>query len=324
MKPDDFTAFLDQNDIEYTLNEQSIILAESPCCGGHRKIYLYREDVQDKPLFGKCMKCDTTWSSRSYLTELGFEHGAVDALHGTTDFRTAELGVQTVMAFDLLKNTPPVKLKPQEKIFDITQYYKVTDMPDSSPAKYAKLRGWTEAQADDILIDIFAQAVVFVCREDGKVVGTQSRFLRPPFPHMKVKSAAGFKKTQHILEFPNDGDILICEGPFTALSAWHYGYHGICTFGSGVSERQIQRIADLADRTGKKVGVAFDLDKAGKKGYRVIRMGMYWRKIPTFRVRPEVGNDLNDSWKAGKGVVLIPEDGDVMIPDLDIPEEGMQ
>jgi DNA primase len=141
---------------------------------------------------------------------------------------------------------------------------------------------------------------------------------------MKVKSAKGFKKTQHILEFPGAGDIMVCEGPFTGLSAWHFGFHAVVTFGSGVSEQQLALIAALARKTGKRVGVAFDEDKAGRKGYRTVKLGMYHEKIPTFRIRPETGNDLNDSWKAGKGIRRIADSKeDITIPELELPEEGL-
>lgn len=335
MKVDDFISYLDVNDVEYTTNDQSIILTEAPCCGGYRKIYLFKEEHQDKPLFGKCMKCDTGWNSASYLRELGHDNAAIDVLHGTADLGAVELAVGTAIGFDLMRADRPEAEEEVLKNYEISDFYKVPELPDHEASVYAKTRGWVARFADDILIDIFASAVVFICREGDRVVGYQRRFLNPPRPDMKAKSVAGFKKTQHIIEYPNDGDIVICEGPFTALSAWHYGYHGICTFGAGVTERQIELVAALAKRTGKAVGVAFDLDKAGRKGLRIIRTGMHWHGIPTFRVRPAAAegmingklkplNDLNDAWLAGAGITVITADkDDITIPELDIPEDGI-
>lgn len=321
MKPDEFIAFLNENGIKHTINSQSIILEESPCCNSHKKIYLYREENRGKPLFGKCMKCDTSWSSWSYLREIGIDIKTIDALHGTANLNTASLGLAPI-GIDLVAVAPKKAEIRQEQIYDISLYYKVTDLPDSAMSKYAIKRGWTPAQSEDILVDMFSQAVVFVCRENGKVVGTQHRYLKPPFPNMKVKSAPGFKKTQHILQFPNNGDILVCEGPFTALAAWHYGYHGVCTFGSSVSQRQIDLIASLAKTTGKKVGVAFDKDSAGKKGSKLVRLGMHWQSISTFQVFPEYGNDLNDSWMAKKGIIIKESDkDDITVPDLYTPDD---
>lgn len=322
MLVDDFVAFLLKNDIEHTTNDQSIIFSEAPCCGGHNKIYLFRNDSEPGvPFFGKCMKCDTPWNSFTYLSELGYELSELDALHGSLDLKDMALAIQTPELFESKIALKPVE---QEKDFDISAFFPISEMPNHEASKYAISRGWTLQQNDSILIDIYTNSVVFVVRRAGAVVGYQKRFLVPPRPEMKVKSAPGFKKTQHIMEFPGNGPIMICEGPFTALSAWHYGYHAVCTFGAGITEHQIDLIADLARRTGKAVGVAFDLDAAGKKGYRIIRLGMYHEKIKTFQVRPEEGNDLNDSWKAKKGIVLVPSSSDdVTIPELAFPDEGL-
>ena len=322
MKLDRFISFLDEHEILHRVNDESIILNEAPCCGGGQKIYLYKEELADKPFFGKCMKCDTSWNSWTYLNEIGIDRTLNDVLHGQSELGKVELGVSTVMGFDLLRPGGREKeVKEPPKVADITGFYRITELPDHEATKYAIKRGWHSAFADDILIDIYSNSVIFVARKDGVPIGYQGRFLKPRNPKMKTKTMTGFKKTQHVIEFPNSGDILICEGPFTALAAWHYGYHAICTMGSGVSTTQIQLVAEIAKRTGKRVGVAFDMDAAGKKGLRAVRLGMYHHKVPTFRVRPEHGNDLNDSWQAGKGVIVIEADqDDITIPDLNFEE----
>jgi hypothetical protein len=193
----------------------------------------------------------------------------------------------------------------------------VGQFPEHPAAKYAIKRGWTPDQTQNILLDYMGSSVVFVVRDGGRVVGFQKRFLNPRDPSLKTLSSRGFQKRKYVLEYPNKGDICVCEGPFTALAAWHYGYHGICTFGSNVGEEQIEKIAKLAQEGRRKVAVAFDLDDSGYKGYRRVSLSLLWRDIETYRVRPERGNDLNDSWMAGSGIVRLPEDNeDVSIPGL--------
>lgn len=317
MLVDDFLSFLNKREVDYTTNDQSVILAEAPCCGGHNKVYLYKEDSDPgRPIYGKCMKCDQAWNSYTYLSELGFDDKEIDILHGMVELKNLELGMINAIDFNLFQGK--AKAKTETAYFDVNHYYPLEEVADHEASKYAISRGWTIDRKDDILVDIYSNSVVFVVRDaEGNALGYQKRFLVPPRPEMKVQSAKGFKKTQHILQYPNNGDILVCEGPFTALSAWHYGYHAVCTFGAGVSEKQIQLIIELAKKTGKKVGVSFDLDKAGQKGYRIIATAMHWEHIPVFVVKPEVGNDLNDSWKAGKGIQLLPPDtDDITIPEL--------
>jgi len=323
---DDFMAFCDANEIQYDTTATALIFYEAPCCGDAKKLYLYKDEKEtvndDKPLFGKCHKCDIPWNSRSFLLELGYEHKDVDKLHSGGDLNDFDIGSVPAMRLNLaVKDTAPVYEKPV--VFDLTPFSKLPEVPNHPASLYAIKRGWTEAQVDDILIDTMGNSVVYVCREAGRVVGFQRRWLKPSNPKQKTKSAPGFKKTQHVIRYPNSGDLMVCEGPATALSAWHYGYDAICTFGSGVSERQLKIIGDLAESAGKRVAVAFDLDKAGRKGYQAIRLAMYWRKIYSYRVKPEHGNDLNDSWMAGKGLVVVPVDeDDVTIPDLGL--EDMQ
>lgn len=322
----DVIEYLDINGVEYVLSEKALIFQEAPCCGGHNKLYLYIDDKEveddDVPLFGKCHKCDTTWNSRSFLLALGHEHLDVNKLHTGGDLSDFDLGSIPKLGINL---ATAVAAPVNESIeIDLSTFYPIPELPNHPASLYAKKRGWTESQKDDIMIEMMSNSVVFLCREGGKVVGWQKRYLKPPFPEMKTKTIKGFKKTQHIIEYPNKGDILVCEGPFTALSAWHYGYHGVCTFGAAVSERQLNLIADLALKTGKRVAVAFDLDKAGRKGYRIVRLSMYWKGIDSYKVAPEVGNDLNDSWQAGKGVIVVPSvEDDITIPSLDLEDLGV-
>jgi hypothetical protein len=313
---DDFLGFLDKHGIAHRTTQSSIILHACPSCGSEKdKVWLYQDrPYPNGPFFGKCMKCEEKFNSKSYLIAHGIEVQDVRALHGFD----GELNLDVMPVIDILgKNLAPSDLPPET--IDISDFVPIPSWPDHPAACYAIKRGFTPVFGDRILLDYAGSAVVFVVREGGQPVGYQRRFLRPPFPDMKTMSSRGFKKLEWVLEFPNEGDICVCEGPFTALSAWHFGYHAICTFGSGVGEKQISKISKLSAATGKAVGVAFDLDDAGKKGFRKISLSIFWTGSRVYRIRPEQGNDLNDSWLAGKGVVVVSSDEeDVTVPDLGI------
>ena len=325
MQVEEFVDFLSANGLEFHTTDRSIVLRESPCCGDPDKIYMFKDSNKAgrDGFYGKCMKCDTEWSSRTYLAEMGIDSSVIAALHGIenlegfslTTLPTLEIGGKTEV--DRGEEIPEAPA-PE---FSVDGFFQVSDFPDHEAARYAVSRGWTSAWEDTLMIDIMANAVVFVCREDGKVVGYQKRFLHPSDPKKKTKSVSGFRKTQHLILFPGNGDLTVCEGPFNGLSAWHYGRSGVVTFGSAVSERQVELIAAMAKRDGKSVGIAFDLDAAGRKGYRRLRLSLYWRGVNSYRIKPEFGNDLNDSWKAGKGLVVIPPElDDVTVPDLDMED----
>jgi len=324
MQLDEFLDFLTSNDIPFKTTHGSIVLNNCPHCNSSKeKVWLYKDRRNESgPFFGSCMKCSEKVNSRSYLIGLGYPKSMVDALHGPA----ADNWQLSVAAIDILGDQTVSKVLVEDKEVvepDISMFLPLDAVKSSDAAKYAIKRGWTENQAESVLIDYYGNAVVFIVRHEGQVVGYQRRFVTPFNPKMKVMSSQDFQKRRFVLEFPNDGDICVTEGPFTALSAWHFGYHAICTFGSNVGEKQIDRMAQLAETHNKKVAVGFDLDSAGKKGYSRIRAAMNFRKIESYRVRPEYGNDLNDSWIAGRGIiVLTPKDEDNTMPMLDLPFEA--
>jgi len=322
MTLEEFTDFLNANGVSHKITYQSIVLSDCPHCGSQKdKIYLFKSRKTDSgPFFGKCMKCETKTNSYALLLHLGFAKDIVSALHGRMADGVATLRIMP--SLDLFGDRKPaVALEASQPIepVDISMFIPIPEIMQHPVAQYAINRGWTEFQTKDMLVDYFSSAVVFVVREGDKVVGYQRRFIRPVDPKFKTMSSKGFLKRRFVMEFPNKGDICIAEGPFTALSAWHYGYHAICTFGSNVGDSQLDRISDLALTTSKNVAIAFDLDDAGRKGYRKIRNAMYWRGVEAYRIKPEYGNDLNDSFLAKKGVTVIKEDEDLVLDAINLP-----
>lgn len=318
MNTEDFLVILEANGLSHGTNQKSVIIRDAPCCSKKNKLYFFKRD-SDAPLFGKCMSCDTTWNSISYLIQAGIPEDKVRQLHNT-GVMPDEI-VLGMTKIDLLGKKVVAEEKTEDPVFDDSTFYSVESSPDHPASIYAKKRGYTQDHSDKIMIDKLSNSVVYLVKKDGKLIGWQKRFVKPVHKDMKTKSAPGFSKTKHILEFPNNGDLLVCEGPATALSAWHYGFHAVCTFGAAVSPTQIKLIMEIVSKRGCKVGTAFDLDKAGKRGSRNVRLNMYWAGVSTFRVVPEYGNDLNDSWMAGKGYTVVPpEEDNLMLPDLDFED----
>ena len=319
MTLDDLVDFLSGNDIQHYTTSGSIVLSSCPECGSeNNKVWLYKDrSDESKPFFGKCMKCSKNWNSFSYLIAIGIEPSLVKHLHGTME---NGLSLGMISSLDIFAEKPK-EVEQIESIaeIDVSLFASVDEMPNHSASLYAKKRGWTKRFSDSILIDQYSNAVVFVVKKQGKVIGIQRRFVAPRDPKMKTMSSPGFPKRSAVMEFPNEGDVCVCEGPFSALSANHLGYHGICTFGCNVGEEQLDIIANVAESNGKKVYVGFDLDEAGEKGFTRIANTFKWRDIPVFKVKPEYGNDLNDSVMAGKGMVVDDNQIDLSIPYITMP-----
>lgn len=308
MELQDFKEALDSLGLKYRESGKSLVLQHCPECGSDKfKVHLRLDrEEENAPFLGRCYAgaCQTNYSSFKYLLRSGMPYSEVLSLHKGNHIDSIE---------KMIPKTPPSKEQTEEKKeeykpqqADISKFFKLKNWLEHPAAKYAISRG-AVPEWDFVMIDHETTSVVFVVFESGVPVGYQRRYV-VPFYGIKTRTSDGFSKNQHILEFPNPGkDILVCEGPFTAVSAWHFGYHAVCTFGSAVSIHQINKIVKLSDELKVNVGVAFDEDAAGLKGYNTIRSALYWLDKPAFRVKPSTGNDLNDAWLAGGKAIVVEE-----------------
>lgn len=307
MELEDFKEALENEGLDFKESGQSLVLKTCPACGSDKfKVHMRREvDEKTGLIFGRCYagSCQTNYSSIKYLLQAGMAYGEVMKLHGKDGEAALKALVPGIKDLSVVEpEIEKVEVGPTE--VDITPFFSIKDWIDHPASKYALKRG-ARPEWEFVMVDHEGCAVVFVVYEDGKPIGYQRRFLHPDHPDQKTKTSYGFTKTNHILSFPREGaDIVVCEGPFTAIAAWHFGYYGVCTFGAGVSNKQIGLILELADKLKVNVGVAFDEDKAGLVGFNRIRSAMYWLEKKTYKVRPSTGNDLNDAWMAGGKAVI--------------------
>jgi len=310
MELDRLKLALDEVGTDYKESGVSLVVKDCPACGSSKYKVHFRAQEENGLFFGRCFSgsCQTNYSSFKYLLLSGMPYGDVLRFHGGDAEEALKLTHKE-------KKKEEVPVEPPER--DISKFFYLKDWKNHPATRYAISRG-VQLEWQHVMIDTSCSAVVFVIYENNEVVGFQKRFIEPESPRFKTKNSKGLKKDV-ILEFPREGaDILVCEGPFSAVAAWHFGYHGVCTFGSSVSDPQIQKIAELSEKNKVNIGIAFDMDDAGKKGMKKIRSGLFWRKKETFLIEPEVGNDLNDSWMARSGIKKIAEkyEYDPTLPEI--------
>jgi hypothetical protein len=191
---------------------------------------------------------------------------------------------------------------------DISSFVNVESMPQHPSALYAIKRGYVSDFKDRIKIDISTNSVVFLVFGKKNAVGYQKRFVRPINKNFKAATMTGFDKSQYLIEFPKKGaDIVICEGPFTALSAWHYGYYGISTLGSAISQDQLKKIEEIHNVNGGNIGIALEPGEAGNKFFDIIKNYFFWKNINVFQILPinERNKDLNDAWQTRDSVKIL-------------------
>jgi len=303
MNLEEFKGILDRYGIGYRESGVSLVLETCPACGS--RTFRVRLRVHGlKPgegFFGRCQKgsCEEGYSSFKYLLKIGVPHEEVAAIHGQDP--SASLKQLDPVREDFVEAFLPETVKDVvEKDLDISKFFKIPDWLDHPVAKYAIKRGVQPEHYNTVRIDHENYSVVFICWSGETVLGFQKRFISATNQKDKTRSSLGFQRSEHILEFSRDGaDIAVCEGPFTALSAWHFDYHGVCTFGSNISDKQVELILQLANKKGTDVGVAFEDDAAGRKCFDKLRKTLYWENKKVYKIVSDTKGDLNDVWQKG-------------------------
>jgi hypothetical protein len=297
-------SYFDEVGVDHKENTTSIILRHCPNCNSDDwKVWLFMDRLsENRPFNGHCHKCEERYTSYSYLLANGQDIKEVRELHGWGPLSDEEIeNLEETLEDDEEEEKSLKKEAYVPKLFSTAGLVPLTDKSAEKVFAYAKSRGIPEALYPTIMADPRTSAVTFLCIEDSEIVGMQKRFLNPFNPKVKTWNPPEFKKNYHVIEYKNSGDVLVSEGPFTAVAAYNYGFHAICTFGAGVSEIQLFKIKRILEKEKKnKLAVAYDLDKAGLKGFLRIKNYFEQYGIDTYRVLPEQGNDLNDSWMAGK------------------------
>jgi hypothetical protein len=322
MTLDEFTAFLDHHGIDYKPSGVSLVLKSCPACGSEDwKVRLRVIGVEDdEPFLGRCQhgQCEEGYSSFKYLLMMGIPGSEIRALHGNDDKINYESLNPDLFKSAVTTTSKSSDVSETETSVDLSKFMPISAWPDHPAAKYAIKRGAVPEFYDRILIDPDKNAVVFVCYDDNRAVGYQKRFVTVTDPNLKAMSSLGFQKSQNLMAFPrNNAEIIVCEGPFTALSAYHFGYYGVCTFGANISELQVDKIIDISNRQGMDIGVAGENDVASKNCFDKLRKAMYWFNKGVFCLSAMEG-DLNDAWQRGGTIVKTYDQdwGGPAMPDL--------
>jgi len=298
---EDFIAALQDVGVDSYKSGMSLRVKECPECGRKKFNVIFKiADSENKYFLGKCLSgsCNKGFSSASYLRKSGMDDAKIREYHGFSEVANLEkaLGARPEMDF-IGKEEEVIKAD-----VDISSFHNLEYWPNHPVTTYARSRGYVSELSSNIMADIDSSAVVFVCHDlDGSVLGYQKRFVKVIGDGPKTKTAFGFLAHENILIFNKvrSNGIVICEGPFTALSAWHYGYTGVCTFGADISNTQLEKIEKLAGDM--RIYSATERDEAGDKFYRKISNYFHWKKRTIDHMYPMFGSDLNDSYMAKKG-----------------------
>jgi hypothetical protein len=280
--------------LEVSLASHRFRFKSCPNCGTEKwKLWLY-----EKTLAGSCFRCHTAFNLFSLFKAHGLPVAEVAKLADVPIF-DSEVQSQFTLAEE------PQKESERPKTPDLglprNRYFRIDEWPSHPASKYALSRGVPEDLFDSILIDTQSNSVCFLVFKDGNLAGYQLRYVNPV--QEKTFTAPDFQTRDHVLEYrqPNgEGELFVCEGPFNAATAYHWGHTGLCTFGSNISPYHVDYLCNLAKEMNKPLCCAFDMDAPGWHAYLQLKETASMRGVKVRKVEPEAGNDLNDSWKAGK------------------------
>lgn len=298
---DEVIDFCDFHGIDVRESGSHLVFRHCPSCDSEKwKVSLYDDSFR-----GKCFRCDETFSIYSYLVETGIEVPEVKKLLYKGGVTKTDEGLIDIPHLSLEKKPEKETISKINTSVDLSKFFRIDEWPDHKSSLYAKKRGVPEDLYDKILISVDTYGVVFLSHDYYTKVcnGYQIRYVNP-LTQAKTYNLPGFQTAENIIVYERKGaDIVVCEGPFNAVSAYNYGYTGVSTFGSNFSYNQAMMIMDLADK--KKCGVisGFDMDEAGEKGFLIMRDICSEYGYSLKKLIPTTG-DLNDSWMEGKGFTI--------------------
>lgn len=319
---EDFQNILDENGIKYKLSGISIVLQECPECG----LSDWKVLLKVGNFLGRCMhgSCEQGYSSYSYLVKSGVPVDQVKEVHGVYSIEHIGKIAEDQDKLSILTKDIDDQEKTEE-VKSIRDFFTVEEWPEHPVAQYAISRGYSKEMSKWVMCDVSNNAVVFICYDsEDESIGYQRRFINAKSHIDKARFSYGFNRYGSVFELPKKcNQLLISEGPFTAVSGWHYGYYSIATFGSKITDDQLEKISDIADENEiTEIGVAVELDKPGEIFFKRIYFYFNWFGIRVHRVEPntnELKSDLNDAWVSGVGITVKKDINiDPAIPDIEL------
>ena len=298
--PEEVVNFCEEHGIDVRHTWDKFQFRYCPSCESQK----WKVSLFDTSLRGKCFKCDEIFHIRRYLLEMGLDKGDISKIFGLNKYKQQDDGTILLSQLVTLENTH--KGIESNHDVDISKFFRISDWLDHTASKYAIKRGVVPELYEHILIDNDTFSVCFLSTDfyTGKVNGYQLRYVNPQ-GHAKTWNLPGFKTADNILIYENKGKpVVVCEGPFNAVSAYRYGFTGISTYGANFSERQVKMIKEYVLENDVPVYSGFDMDSAGLKAHFRFKDYLDFYGIEVKKIEPEVGNDLNDSLVESKGYVL--------------------
>jgi len=145
--------------------------------------------------------------------------------------------------------------------------------------------------------ETFCRRIIFPCRQQGQLVNLYGRSIGAAFPHRLLPhSKGGLFGWESVAQFST---VILVEGLFDLAVLWQAGFRNTtCAIGTHLTPAQF---AELGDRPGRQVYIAFDQDEnqAGQQAARALARRLNTAGSTARIVPLPVGHDPNSYFVAG-------------------------
>jgi hypothetical protein len=293
---------LQEEGIPFKTNARSTI-THCPSCEKPWKLWLMKPRDSSSPWSnGQCWSCGEKFNSLTLLVGNNVDKDRAKSLLGLKETITLE----NLYDFEAFKFKPdPIEiLEPIE----IKMPFPTIESNLSHPiSKYAFKRGVVKTPlTKQVFIDTRAGAVVFpIYYKNEKLIGYQKRYINPI--GNKTKTSDGIPVASSVWTIKNENKpVLLVEGPFDAIAAYHFGYTPICFFGAQPTKTKLLIAADEFLKGGSDyLYIGFDDDPVGEAAAVEAMNILDSFGIPTKRIVPANSKDFNEQLgKPGECVKL--------------------
>lgn len=234
---------------------------DCPACGGHKKLYIQKEDGRAACFKGKSSKCPRPGSDASYALSLLAHISITDAkneLFGVAQ----QLGEDIRVSFDEPAARERKPLQPGTLPVDIMM---IDDPNAQDGLNYLTGRGLTldVLKSQGVMYRPTTRMVVFPVILNGVLYGWQGRAIDPVPKERRMDNLPGEWKGRTVMFHKNivgQEFAVIAEGPVSAMKFAKVGNY-VATMGKEISSEQFKLIRESGV---KRVYIALDLDAFDK------------------------------------------------------------
>lgn len=234
-------AFLSDRNISYKESGQSLITdCVNPSCKKEMHMYIRRTDG-----FSTCFKCGNKLGWR----ELVSAYDGCSLAEASTKLGLRHIDNIEKHKLEFNINSDEERYVKDDEYIELGDDFIAVEQSKEGMT-YLINRGITDPQTIfdfDIRWHETMQSVVFPIKLDGYVYGWQARKINPGPDEPRLLTKTGMNKSNFLLNLNNiqsKQELIVVEGPFDCLKVSQAGFGCVATFGSMVSNKQIELILD--------------------------------------------------------------------------------